>query len=189
MVHCHKGKSSEKILDKDAILHALRIIPGQTILDAGCGNGYMAKAFARALKGRGKVYAMDADSEAIARLRTETEGTIIEPIEGDVTRRTPLQASSIDLVYLSTVFHGFSLDEIPGFQAEARRLLKPDARLAILEIQKTETPFGPPLDIRFSPDELKRTVRLVPLETVDVGPYFYMQFFENCYTSEEHDGD
>jgi ubiquinone/menaquinone biosynthesis C-methylase UbiE len=188
MVYCHKGKSSEKVLDKEAILRALRIIPGQTILDAGCGNGYMAKEFARALKGRGRVYALDADGEAIARLRTETQGTIIEPIEGNVTKRTPLQTSSIDLVYLSTVFHGFSTDEIPGFQAEASRLLKPHARLAIVEIQKRETPFGPPLDIRFSPDELKRAVRLLPLETVDVGPYFYMQLFENCWMGEEDDG-
>jgi ubiquinone/menaquinone biosynthesis C-methylase UbiE len=189
MVHCHKGKSSGEILDKDAILRVLRIMPGQAILDAGCGNGYMAKAFAHALKGKGRVYALDVDSEAIARLRAETEGTIIEPIEGDVTKRTPLETSSIDMVYLSTVFHGFSTDEIVGFQAEARRLLKPHARLAIVEIRKTGTPFGPPLDIRFSPDELKRAVRLSSLETVDLGPYFYMQLFENCRTSEEDAGD
>jgi ubiquinone/menaquinone biosynthesis C-methylase UbiE len=188
LVHSHKGKSSEDVLSKGAILRALRIVPGQTILDAGCGNGYMAKEFARALNGSGTVYAMDADRDAIARLRKETEGTIIEPVEGDLTKRTPLQTSSIDLAYLSTVFHAFSRDGIPGFQAEVARLLKPHGRLAIVEMQKSETPFGPPLDIRFSPEELKRAVALFPLETVEVGQYFYMQIFANRGTTEEDDG-
>ncbi|MBN1864169.1 MAG: hypothetical protein JW808_04650, partial [Victivallales bacterium] len=43
--HHHRGKSSESLLDKAAILGALRIEPGQTVLDAGCGNGYMSKEF------------------------------------------------------------------------------------------------------------------------------------------------
>jgi FkbM family methyltransferase len=187
LAHSHKGKSSEDVLDKGAILRALRIVPGQIVLDAGCGNGYMAKVFARALNGSGRVYAMDADREAIARLRKETEGTIIEALEGDVTKRTPLQTSSIDLAYFSTVFHAFSRDRIPGFQAEVVRLLKPHGRLAIVEIQNSVTPFGPPIDIRFSPEELKRAVGMVPLETVEVGRYFYMQLFENRGTTEEDD--
>ncbi|MFH1311962.1 MAG: methyltransferase domain-containing protein [Candidatus Eisenbacteria bacterium] len=187
MAHSHKGKSSEDHLERAAVLSALGIVPGQTILDAGCGYGYIAKEFARALKGSGRVYALDTDSEAIAELRTETEGTLIEALEGDVTRRTPLKPSSIDLIYLSTVFHGFSRDEIPGFLAETTRLLKPHGRLAIVEIKKSETPFGPPLHLRFSPEELRREVGLLPLETVEVGPYLYMQLFENCRTREEGD--
>lgn len=45
--------------------------------------------------------------------------------------------------------------------------------------QKKETPFGPPLDIRFSPDELKEAIILIPKSLVEVGKYFYMQVFEN----------
>lgn len=177
MAHSHKGRTSEEHLDKAAVLDALGIVPGQAILDAGCGYGYMTREFARALKGRGKVYAMDTDAEAIAGLRAEAQGTLIEALEGDITRLTPLEPSSIDLIYLSTVFHGFSRDEVPGFLAEARRLLKPDGRLAIVEIKKEDTSFGPPLHLRFSPEELKREVGLPPLETVEAGPYLYMQIF------------
>ena len=178
MTHHHKGKTSEDYLDKTAILRALKIEPGQTILDAGCGDGYMAKEFARELKGDGLVFALDSDGEAIDKLRGETESTIIEPIEHDVAGRTPLKASSIDLIYLSTVFHGFTREEVSGFKAEATRLLRSRGRLAIVEIIKEETPFGPPLDIRFSPEELRREIGLPPLETVDAGEFFYMQIFE-----------
>ena len=180
MTQHHRHKSSESFLDKDIILRELKILPGQTILDAGCGNGYMSKEFSRILNISGKVYALDPDREAIETLRRETGGTNIEAIEADITKTTPLEASSIDLIYVSTVFHGFSEDQIQGFHKEVRRLLKQHARLAIVEIEKLDPPFGPPLDMRFSPEELKQTVTLAPLTKVKVGKYFYMQLFENA---------
>ena len=124
-----------------------------------------------------------------AEIRAGTEGTLIEALESDITRPTPLRGSSIDLIYLSTVFHGFSRDEIPGFLAEVKRLLKPGGRLAIVEIDKVETSFGPPLHLRFSPEDLRREVGLPPLETVAVGPHFYMQIFGNCQTGEVYGKD
>jgi len=57
------------------------------------------------------------------------------------------------------------------------RLLKSNAVLSIVEIKKEKTPFGPPLHIRFSPDELKETIALIPKSLVGVGEYFYMQTF------------
>jgi ubiquinone/menaquinone biosynthesis C-methylase UbiE len=98
---------------------------------------------------------------------------------GDITKSTHIEGASVDLIYLSTVLHGFSKEDIDGFQKEVKRLLKPNAILAIVEIKKEETPFGPPLDIRFSPDELKETITLNPKSLVEVGEYFYMMIFEN----------
>ncbi|MEW6387262.1 MAG: class I SAM-dependent methyltransferase [Thermodesulfobacteriota bacterium] len=177
--HCHRGKSSEGFLDKDRILKELKILPGQIILDAGCGNGYMSKEFSRILNRTGKVYALDPDGEAIAKLKKETPGTNIEPLEADITQTTPLKESSLDLIYLSAVLHGFSKDQVEGFNNEVKRLLKPKGRLAIIEIKKQNTPFGPPLHIRLSPEELKQAITLAPKSLVEVGQYFYMQVFEN----------
>ena len=83
------------------------------------------------------------------------------------------------MIYLSTVLHGFSKGEIDGLQKEVKRLLKPNAISAIVEIKKEKTPFGHPLDIRYSPDELKEAINLNPKSLVEVGEYFYMQTFEN----------
>lgn len=177
--HHHRGKTSEQYLDKDGILDALNIRPGQIILDAGCGNGYMAKAFAEQLDGTGKVYALDPDEISISVLQSETEGTVIEPFIGNITKQTKLKNASIDLIYLSTVFHGFNETQIAGFNKEVQRLLKPKGRLAVLEIVKEETPVGPPLAMRLSPDELRQTIPLYPTSLIKAGPYFYMQVFEN----------
>ena len=177
--HHHRGKSTEDRLDKGLILKALNIKPGQTVLDAGCGNGYMSKVFSNEVARSGKVYALDPDKNVIDVLGKETRGTNIEAMEGDITNPTPLEPSSVDLIYASAVIHGFSKAQMQNFIQEVKRLLKPNALLAIVEIEKKETPFGPPLKIRFSPDELKDIIPLAPMNTLPVGEYFYMQIFEN----------
>lgn len=177
--HRHRGRSSERHLNRDIVLKELKISSGQTILDAGCGSGYMSKEFSKLLNNAGKVYALDPDKSAIEILKQETRGTNIEPIVGDITERTQIENSSVDLIYLSTVFHGFSKREVDGFQKEVKRLLKPNAVLAIVEFKKIETPFGPPLEIRYSPDELQKSITLIPKSFVEVGEYFYMNIFEN----------
>lgn len=176
--HHHRGKSSENLFDRQIILRHLGIRPGQAILDAGCGSGYMSKALSEVLGKSGRVYALDPDEAAIAKLREETRGTNILPMVGDITVTTIFPEASLDLVYLSAVFHGFSPEQIEGFDKEVNRILKPGARLAIVEIVKRYTPFGPPLQIRFSPDDLKRVISLLPLATAEVGDRFYMQLFE-----------
>jgi ubiquinone/menaquinone biosynthesis C-methylase UbiE len=175
----HRAKFTEDLLDNDRILKALNIEAGQTILDAGCGNGYMSKLFAEEVTQSGKVYALDRDTCFLNVLRDETQGTNIETIEGDITKKTPLKASSVDLIYISTVIHVFSKTQMQGFLREAKRLLRPDAMLAIVEIEKKATPFGPPLEFRYSPEELKKIVPLVPVDTVQAGEHFYMQIFRN----------
>lgn len=177
--HHHRGKSSESFLDKGAILSALAIEFGQTTLDAGCGNGYMSKEFSQRVGSSGKVYALDPDETGIALLRKEIKGTNIVALVGDITTTTQIPASAIDLIYLSNVFHIFSPEQIKGFEVEVKRLLAPGGRLAIVEIVKRVTPFGPPMNMRLSPEDLAQSLRLVSLGVVEMGEYFYMQFFED----------
>jgi ubiquinone/menaquinone biosynthesis C-methylase UbiE len=177
--HHHKGKSSERFLNKEQILQALNIQPGQTILDAGCGNGYISKIFSEKVTPSGKVYALDPDADTIEVLKKATPGSNIEAFVGDITKSTPIGPASLDLLYISAVIHGFSKEKMQDLLAEARRLLKPEAILAVVEIDKKETPFGPPLNLRYSPEELQEIVPLAPLQTVRAGEHFYMQIFQN----------
>jgi len=173
------GKFSEGLLNEKIILANLDICPGQTILDAGCGNGYMAKNFSELLGKTGKIYALDPDNQSIENLKIEVEKTNIEAFVGDITKPTKLKAASIDLAYLSTVFHIFTKSQIEGFLTEIKRILKPNARLAIVNIKKEDTAFGPPVAMRSSPEELRQKVSLLPKMLIEVNDYFYMQLFEN----------
>ena len=177
--HHHRGKFSEGLINQERVMNPLNIHPGQIILDAGCGNGYMSKAFAKRISPSGKVYAFDNDRHFINILKTETHGTNLEAMECDITQPLPIEQASVDLVYISTVIHGFSSQQLQDFLCEAKRILKPDGILAIVEIEKKETAFGPPMNIRFSPEELKEIVPMVPVSTIQVGKHFYMQVFKN----------
>ena len=177
--HHHGRKSTESFLNKELILKEINIQIGQTILDAGCGIGYMSKAFSKEVTESGKVYALDLNTQFIEVLRKETQRTNIETIEGDITKPTRINQSSVDLIYLSGVIHRFSKQQMQGFLREAKRLLKPNAMLAIIEIEKKETPFGPPLNMRLTPKDLKDIIPLVPLNTIQVGEHFYLQIFKN----------
>lgn len=176
--HNHRGKSSESLLDKKAILNELNITKGQSILDAGCGNGYMAKEFAKLTGEDGKVFALDPDETSIKILHNETKDTIVEAFTADITQKTKIPDLSIDLIYLSTVIHGFSEKQINSFLKEVNRILKPNGNLAILEIKKEETPFGPHMSIRFSPDDLINIINYTPVTTTNISQYFYLQIFE-----------
>jgi len=177
--HQHRGKFTENLLNKKMVLKALNIEAGQTVLDAGCGNGYMSKLFSDEVSRSGKVVALDPDKHFIEILKNETEGTNIEAMADDITSPTHIKQSSVDLIYISAVVHGFSEKEMQDFLQEAKRLLKPGAALAIVEIEKKKTPFGPPMELRYSPEELKEIVPLAPVNTVKVGDHFYMQIFRN----------
>ena len=173
------GKFSEGLLNDEIVIENLNICIGQTILDAGCGNGYMAKKFSKLVGYTGKIVALDPDTVSIANLKKQIENTNIEALVGDITQTTGLNASSIDLVYLSTVFHIFSDAQIDGFVKEVKRILKPNARLAIVNMKKEDTPFGPPVKMRSSPQELIQKLPFAPKKLIEVGEIFYMQLFEN----------
>lgn len=177
--HEHKGKSSEGLMDKKEVINALDIKEGQTILDSGCGDGFMSKEFAKLVKSTGKVYAMDVDETAIEHLRKTAGTDTIRPIVDDITARTKLEESSVDLIYTSNVLHGFTESQMTGFLSEIQRLLKPGGILAVLEFKKENSPFGPPLNIRISPAELKDKIPLTLLKTADISDYFYLNLFQS----------
>ena len=86
----HKGNTSEQFINKEIVLRELNILPGQIIIDVGCGNGYMSKEFSKLVHQSGKIFALDHAKEAIKILEDETKGTNIQSIEADITQKTPI---------------------------------------------------------------------------------------------------
>jgi len=173
----HRKRFSDGMLDNELILRELAIVPGWTVVDAGCGNGYMSMIFAEKVGASGKVYALDLNIDVFTATFTEPLPANVSVMECDMTERIPLADGCVDLVFISTVVHSIPGERIPGLAGEFGRVIRPGGALAVVEMAKRETVFGPPVWQRYSPEELQAAFPFVPVKTVDVAEHFYMQLF------------
>jgi ubiquinone/menaquinone biosynthesis C-methylase UbiE len=147
-------KHKSKLLPAEKIL--LRIIENdnQILADIGCGTGYFTIPAAKLLK-NGKVLAIDRQQnmlEITARRAQENNLTNVITIQAESHNMKEIGASSVDIAFMSMVFH--DIHERSKSLEEIKRILKPKGFLYLIEWDKIQTDFGPPLDIRMSPAEL-----------------------------------
>ena len=176
--HEHGGKSSESFLDKNEILSHLPITEGINVLDAGCGNGYMSKEFARLSGPLGTIYSLDQFEASVEQFKQSNTYENINISLADIDKAIPVPDASIDLAYLSLVFHGFSEPQAEGFINNIKRVLKPGGTLAIIEFIKKEMSYGPPIHLRYNPEDLIEKVPFNPTELFYLGENNYMQLFK-----------
>ncbi len=193
MEHVHHAKSSANFLDSDEILGELNLKGDETFMDLGCGDGYIALKAIKDYLPDGNVYAVDAYDVAIEELNAYKDANNIENlinIEADVTKGIcDVGDASVDVVLMLNVFHGFRDSETRDKVVnELSRLIKDDGRIAIMEFKPIDWSFGPPTEIKCSPDELeevfsKRNLKKVHLnedmgQKSSEGNSHYMIIFE-----------
>jgi len=117
--------ATDRPADLDRTADALQLTPGSRLLDAGCGSGQYAVAFAE----RGyRVTAVDLAPEMIARGRTHAQehGVTVEWRVGEVARLADADGT-YDAVHARVVLQ-FVPDVVAALH-ELRRVLKPGGRL------------------------------------------------------------
>lgn len=111
--------------DVDLVLAALRLRPGDRLLDAGCGSGHWAVAFA----GRGvRVAGIDLSPEMIrhARVRGAAAGADVDWRVGDLAA-LPFPDGAFDAIHARVALH--FVPDVPAALRELRRVLRPGGRL------------------------------------------------------------
>jgi len=177
-----KGKSSFDLIDKHRLSGLLRVEKGLTFLDLGCGRGEYTMHVAELANGDGTFYAMDLWDEGIEELKAAAENmglASLRGIVGDITGTLPLNSGEIDMCLMSTVLHDI-VKEKPSMLEEVKRVLKPGARLVVIEFRKIQGPPGPPLEVRMSPEEVKEMVSAYGFRLAssgEIGDYNYLMEF------------
>ncbi len=124
------------------LLKALKLKPGQTVCDMGCGNGFYTLKMARQVGDRGKVLAVDIQPEMLSLLDKQLQGKHIENV--DLILSTPidpkLPPGEVDLILIVDVYHEFSYPE--QMLRAMRKSLKPSGRIALAEF-RLEDPTVP----------------------------------------------
>lgn len=170
--------------DPEALWDHLHLAPGSTVADVGAGTGFFALPAARRVGAEGKVYAIDLSTELVGligeRARAQDLPQLVEV--QSTLERIPLPSAIADVVLLANVLH-----DIPNSTlAEAVRLLKPEGRFVNLDWKKEETPGGPPVGVRLSPEDASERLADAGLEVVEsweFGPFHYALLLRRRSTS------
>jgi ubiquinone/menaquinone biosynthesis C-methylase UbiE len=123
------GRASRRFYD--LLLGQVRLFPGATVLDAGCGTGTVLRRMADGCETGGmeiKGYGIDITENMLAEARVKCPRMNFYRASCD---STPFENQSIDIIVSCMAFHHFNNKE--GFAKEAARLLKPGGMLYIAD--------------------------------------------------------
>ncbi len=141
----------------DAILSEIGIKPGQVVADIGCGTGFFTLPLAGYAGKEGKVYALDTSPTMIKELRKRSKHLKqVQPIHSQ-ENHFPIEEGILDLVLLVNMIH--EVGNQRQFLNEVRRVLKPGAKICVIDWKKKKMQMGPPLKIRFTKEDIKRALR------------------------------
>lgn len=124
--------------------------PGQTWVDLGCGVGYFTIPLARM---GAKVLAIDAQKEMLETLVSLAGDELdrICPLQAEIPP-LPLPDASVDRALMVNVLHEVANKEL--IASEIVRILRPGGHLILVDFQKRDTPHGPPVHERLSPEDV-----------------------------------
>lgn len=126
-----EGQLRERFLD------LARLVPGESVLDVGCGTGTLAIAAKRRVGSNGIVRGIDASPEMIARARKKTAGAKADvSFETAFAQSLPLPDAQFDVVLSTVMLHHLRRAVRDQSVREMHRVLKPGGRLLIVDFGK-----------------------------------------------------
>jgi ubiquinone/menaquinone biosynthesis C-methylase UbiE len=132
-----------RLLEPTKKLLGPHLEPGMTVVEPGCGFGYCSLPMARMVGPAGKVISLDVEPRAVARLQKRARRA---GLQDRVDARTcdprdlslADHAGQVDRVVVVHTLHEF--EDLPGYLAQFRALLKPSGQLVVVEPRGHVTP-------------------------------------------------
>jgi ubiquinone/menaquinone biosynthesis C-methylase UbiE len=114
-----------------AVLDAIKLLPGETVLDIGCGPGFMVEEILPLVGPAGKVSAIDINEGAIELARARCEAySNVEFQSADATA-LPYPDSSFDAIVSTQVYE--YVRDLSAALRELYRVLHPGGRAVIMD--------------------------------------------------------
>lgn len=152
--HLSNFKEREKLLPSRWVLNYFGLKAGQRFADLGCGYGFFTLPTAEIIGPSGMVAAVDINPEGLAELKKRALAGNVDQIittylsDGPYV---PLPDEYVDTALISLVLH--ELAHPLAYLREAHRILSAGGQLWVIEWQKKETAYGPPVNERMSVEE------------------------------------
>lgn len=175
-----KIPGGNELMNNQKVLETAGIEEGMVVADLGCGaRGYFALQAGKMVGKNGLVYAVDIlkpslqSVESIARLHNiQNIKTVWSDLE--IHEATKIKSESVDFALLINVL--FQSKKQEAILKETARLLKNQGKLLVVDWKKTGAPFGPPIEDRILPEQVKEWAEEMGLKLekeFEAGPYHY----------------
>jgi ubiquinone/menaquinone biosynthesis C-methylase UbiE len=122
---------------------------GMKVADFGAGTGLYSKSAAERVGLEGKVYAIEVQKDLVKKLESDIRGWKVSNIEciwGDIEKihGTKISDKTIDAIIVSNVL--FQVEDKLGLIDEAKRILKSDGKVLLIDWSESFGGMGPVLD-------------------------------------------
>jgi len=174
--HKLDNEKRREMLPPDETLIKLGLHEGDVMADIGCGIGYFTIPASKIVGDSGNIFAMDISPEMLQDAELKIKGNNISNVEIILTEENDLKLedNKVTFAFISTVLH--EADKKETFLNEIKRIISPKGKIAVVEWQKINSDFGPPIDHRLDKMDLIKvldTVGFSNITTIDIGANFY----------------
>ncbi len=174
----HKLDSEKRrdLLPPKQTLINLHLQEGDIMADIGCSIGYFTIPASKIVGENGKIFAMDILPEMLKDVEIKISQNNISNVETVLTEENNLKLTDnkVTFAFISLVLH--EADEKENFLSEVKRIITPNGKIAIVEWEKINSEFGPPIDHRLDRIYLAKMLDFLGfsnISIIDIGDNFY----------------
>jgi ubiquinone/menaquinone biosynthesis C-methylase UbiE len=137
-VKTFESEDRENYAHRHEIVAALNLVPGMAVADIGAGTGLFTRLFAEKVGPSGKVYAIDIAPQFLEHIAADAKKRKQDQVVTILGNQdsTNLPRESVDLVFLSDVYH--HLEKPEKTLASIHQALRPGGRLVVIEFDRVE---------------------------------------------------
>lgn len=144
--------------DPEKNVAKLGLRDGMKVADFGAGTGLYSKAASARVGQNGKVYAIEVQKDLVKKMESEIHNWKVSNIEciwGDIEKKhgTKIMDESMDAVIISNVL--FQAEDKFGLIDEAKRILKKDGKVLLIDWQESFGGMGPSMEHVVNKDKAK----------------------------------
>lgn len=153
-----------KDISPDFIWNKLNPKKTDVLVEIGAGTAFFSIAFLKQAKAA-KIYACDLSEVMIDWMKENviTKYPNIAPVKTEEVL-IPLEDEIADIVFTINLHH--ELDNPIQTLKEAYRITKPGGKIFIVDWKK-ESPLGPPVQIRCTPEQVKNQLEIAGFKQID----------------------
>jgi ubiquinone/menaquinone biosynthesis C-methylase UbiE len=147
-----KGLHRQEVQPAEGIVERASPGPEDVCADLGAGTGYVSIPLSHLVRA---VVALDSQREMLDSLKESVQpgqSDNIWPVIGRLPE-LPLADGSMDRIFVVNVLHEF--EDRARLVDEIKRALKEGGRVSLVDFQKRQTSFGPPVGERIDIDEIE----------------------------------